>query len=203
MWVVAGASIVFAIYLLIDFLIEGVRDRRFRQNLRLRPQKRGVRNQIKALWMSFLPNILGPSSFRGKVADVLFILLQFLSWTAFVPGFVIGSAYHGLVGFICGLVAGGAIGFWMHRSLGLRGRDATRGFFMRMAERGAGDHPRLLESLIETLRGEKLAMLQCRHIADTHADVSRRLQGCDSPMERAKILNEAGWSFLKIVQRAK
>jgi hypothetical protein len=75
-------------------------------------------------------------------------------------------------------------------NLGLRRRGLTHGFVVRMLERGNSDRPKLLESVVETLRGRRLSAKQGRSVAAAYALATRRLQTCDSPADRAEILRE-------------
>jgi hypothetical protein len=115
-----------------------------------------------------------------------------------IAGVVTGAMLYGFRGFCIGLVAGAIIGFWIRRSLGLRGRDLTRGYHLRMFERGCGNSPGLLETLVELLRGNRLIMMQCRQIACAYADAARQLKSCDSAQERASILGRRNQQVLEI-----
>ncbi|HKI70251.1 MAG TPA: hypothetical protein VKA67_11720, partial [Verrucomicrobiae bacterium] len=50
-----------------------------------------------------------------------------------------------------------------------------------------GDRPKLLESLVETVRGERLSKIRCRRIADARAETLRHWQSCDLSKERARL----------------
>ena len=89
-------------------------------------------------------------------------------------------------------------GFWMHRSLGLQASDATGGYHFPMYERGSGKRPRLLEALVEVLRGNRPTMTQCRRIATAYAEAAQQLQSCDSTEERVKIFAKRNRRVLEI-----
>ncbi|MDE3067745.1 MAG: hypothetical protein KGJ60_09360 [Verrucomicrobiota bacterium] len=147
-------------------------------------------NLLHGLHRSLLPDIPRSSSFRDRMADGLFVLLTIFSRSAFIVGAVLGTREHGFTGFCFGLLAGWGLGFWVRRSLGLRKGDLTEAFYIRMVNRGDGAPPRLLEALIETLRGQRLDVRQCQRIGNAYLNASRRLQSYDSPAERAQILDE-------------
>jgi len=140
--------------------------------------------------MSLLPNLPRLPTKRGKIADCVFVVLLLVSRGGFAVGALLGAVLHGAVGFCLGLAGGLIVGLWMRRSLGLRRRRLTQGFVVRMLERGNNDRPKLLESLVEWLRGYRLTPKQCRLIAAAHAKATRRLQTCGSPPERREILKE-------------
>jgi hypothetical protein len=138
--------------------------------------------------MQILPDVPRLASARSKMADCVFVLLLLCSRIFFLIGAVLGALVHGFVGFVLGMATGTLIGFWMHRSLGLRGRDLTHGYHFRMYERGLGERPRLLEALVEAARGNRLIVVQCRRIASAYAEAARQLQSCDSLEERVTIV---------------
>jgi hypothetical protein len=127
---------------------------------------------------------------RGKIADAVFVFFLLLSRSAFLICPVAGAFSAGAVGFCVGLPAGILLSLWAHRSLGLRRRNLTQGFVVRMLERGNNDRPKLLESLVERLHGYSLTPRQCRMIVAAYAEATRRLQTCDSRAERDGILRE-------------
>lgn len=137
-----------------------------------------------------LPGVPGLPTLRGKVATGVFVLLLLLSRSSFVIGAVVGGMQWGFLGAGIGVGSGWILGRWMRWSLGLRRRRLTHGFVVRMLERGNNDRPKLLESLVETLRGHRLSAMDCRYIAAAYGEATRRLQTCDSPRDRAAILME-------------
>jgi hypothetical protein len=149
--------------------------------------------------MQILPDVPRLPSVRNKVADCVFAILSLCSRIFLVVGAVTGAMLHGFVGFFIGLIAGAIIGFWMRRSLGLKGKNLTHGYHSRMYERGLGGGPRLLEGLLEAVRGDRLAMTQCRGIASAYAEAARQLQSCGSAQERAIILAKRHRQVLEIV----
>jgi hypothetical protein len=132
------------------------------------------------------------------MADCVFVVLLLCSRSFIFIGAVTGAELHGFRGFCIGLTAGTVVGFCVRRSLGLRGRELTRGYHLRMFERGCGKAPGQLEALVELLRGNRLTMLQCRQIACAYADAVRQLKSCDSAQERASILGKRNRQVLEI-----
>jgi hypothetical protein len=132
------------------------------------------------------------------MADCVFVLLLLCSRLILLTGAIVGALLYGFPGLCIGLAAGFIIGFWMRRSLGLRGRHLTRGYHLRMFERGCGKSPGQLEALVELLRGNRLTMMQCRQIACAYAEAVRQLHSCDSVEERAIILGERNRQVLEI-----
>jgi hypothetical protein len=130
--------------------------------------------------MSILPDVPRLSTVRNTIADCVFVVL------------------HGFSGFCAGLAVGAIVGFMIRRSLGMRGRNLTRGYHLRMFERGCGESPGQLETLVELLRGNRLTMMQCRHIACAYAEAVRHLQSCHSMEERASILRKRNRQVLEI-----
>lgn len=139
---------------------------------------------------SLLPDAPSLPTFRGKVADGAFVLFLLIARFSFVIGAVVGGLLSGFLGVLIGLASGWIVGVWTRWSLGLRRRGLTHGFVVRMLERGDNDRPKLLESVVEMLRGHRLSAKQCRFIAAAYAEATRRLQTCESPADRAEILQE-------------
>lgn len=138
-------------------------------------------------YMGLLPAIPRRSSFRDKMADGLLALFVVTSRFLFIVGGMIGSVYAGGKGLVIGILLGGVVGFWIRRSMGMRGRDLTHGFFIRMSQRGLGSSPALLESLVEKVRGQEITAYQCRLLASAYAEFQRALQACGSVEERDEL----------------
>jgi len=132
------------------------------------------------------------------MADCVFVALSPCSRIFLLAGAVAGALLQGFRGFCIGLVAGAIIGFCIRRSLGLRGRNLTRGYHLRMFERGSGKPAGLLEASVELLRGNRLTMVQCRQIGCAYAEAARQLQSCDSVEERASIVGKRNRHVLEI-----
>lgn len=148
---------------------------------------------------SLLPDTPSPPTWRGKVADGAFVLFLLIARCSFVIGAVVGGLLSDFLGVLIGMASGWIIGVWTRWSLGLRRRGLTHGFVVRMLERGDNDRPKLLESLVETLRGHRLSAKQCRVIAAAYGVATRRLQSCDALPERAAILQERDGKVLAAV----
>jgi hypothetical protein len=126
-------------------------------------------------------------SLRDKIANSLLVISVLVARLSFVIGLIVGCICGTARGFALSVVIGAVVSFWMRRSLGLRGRDLTRGFFVRMQERRMGSSPRLLESLIERIRARPMTPHQCGLLAGAYAEFQRDLQSCDSITERDKL----------------
>jgi hypothetical protein len=149
--------------------------------------------------MEILPDFPRVPSVRGRTADFVFVVFAFYSRSSFVIGAIVGAFSDGFIGFLGGLILGAVIGFLMGRSLGLRGRDLTRGYYLRMYERGCGKQAGQLEALVELLRGNRLSMVQCRQIACAYAEAARQLHSCDSGQEREIIMANRNRKILGVV----
>jgi hypothetical protein len=139
---------------------------------------------------SLLPDVPSLPTLRGRMADGVFVLFLLVARCSSILGAVVGGILLGFPGVVVGLAGGWVIGVWMRWSLGLRRRGLTHGFVVRMLERGNNDRAKLLESLVETLRGHRLSARQCRMVAAAYAEATRRLQTCESQPERVEILQE-------------
>ncbi len=137
--------------------------------------------------LGLLPAIPRKSSFRDKIADGLLAFFILSSRFLFIVGGIIGNVYVGGKGLVIGILLGGIVGFWIRRSVGMRGRDLTHGFFSRMSQRGVGSSPALLESFVEKVRGQEIAAYQCRLMASAYAEFQRALQACGSVEERDEL----------------
>ena len=132
------------------------------------------------------------------MADCVFVMLLFCSRFLYFIGPIMGAKHYGFVGLFPGLAVGTLAAFCMGRSLGLRGRDLTKGFHFRMFERGNGKRAGILEALVEVLRGNRLTITQCRRIGTSYSEASRELQSCDSTEERVMILAKRDRQILAI-----
>jgi len=142
--------------------------------------------------LGFLPAVPRRSSFRDKIADGLLASFVVLSRFFFIVGGIIGNVCAGGKGLLIGLALGAVVGFWIRRSVGIRGRDLTHGFFIRMSQRGVGSSPALLESLVERVRGQEITAYQCRLLASAYAEFQRALQACGSTEEREELCRTLG-----------
>jgi hypothetical protein len=138
--------------------------------------------------MPILTDVPRLPTVRNKIADSVLALLLLCSQSALLIGAVVGVLLNEFTGAVVGLAMGAVVGFWIRRSLGFQHRDLTEAYHLRMHQRGLGKRPRLLESLVETLRGNKLSMTQCRGIASTFTEAARELQGCHTPEERVAVI---------------
>lgn len=155
-------------------------DRTANQNAR-----RGSSKFLNSLRL--LPSIPREPSARNTVGDILLAAFVFLQRIFFIIGAVFVGIFASTKGVVIGIAAGGVAGFVIRQSLGLRGRDLTHGFFVRMRERGMDDSPGLLESAIEIVRGGLLTSHQCRSITSAYTEFQRDLRSCDSPDLREEL----------------
>lgn len=149
--------------------------------------------------MRLTPDLPKAHTTRGRIANALFAGLFGFSWIAFVVAELIGSANFGWAGCGIGLVVGWIFGMWMRRSLGVSNRNLTRGFFIRMLDRGNGSPTRLLESWVEALRGRRLTMVDCRALVAIRGEALRHWQVTESPEEHERIRREQDQKILRVL----
>jgi hypothetical protein len=145
-----------------------------------------------ARYFILLPPCPRPNTLRSRLADGLFKFLLLMSRCTVVTGAILCGSYaktNGFKWFVIGLLVGWAVGFWIRLSLGMRAWDRTYGFYDRLLERGNGAPPKLLESLVEKLRGSEFTPSQCRMVAGAYAEMQRQLHLCDSRAERRKLFD--------------
>ena len=150
-------------------------------------------------YFALLPKVPRPRSFRRQATDMVLALFVLLARY----GSIFGVLWAGFAVDTRGVLLRAAVGvigsFWMRRSLGLRGGNLTHGFFVRMWERGVGDRPKLLESLIEKLRGDKLTPRRCRLVTSAYDEAKRALQSGPSGQERRNIREELNRKVLAVL----
>lgn len=127
---------------------------------------------------------------REKAVDRLYLAFQLLSKWAFLPMAVIGYATEGIAWASVGALGAVLAGFWMRRSMGLRGSDPHTGFFIRARERANGSSRGLLEWLLEKLRGAEFSRAQCKAFADAYDVAMSGIQKAGSEAERTKIARD-------------
>jgi hypothetical protein len=151
--------------------------------------------------MPILPDIPFPATARNRIANVLFAGLLLFSWALLVLGTFVGAATAGgWKGMAGGLAAGWAVGFWIRRSLGLRGGNLTRGYFLHILARGRGAEPGWLENLVEIVRGLRLTPSQCRIIVGFQVEAERLWESAGSPAERDRVTAERNRKMLEAMQ---
>jgi hypothetical protein len=147
--------------------------------------KSGRSGAVRSTWYPrLLPSMPRTPSRRNRIADCLMAIFILFARFLFIVGGVIGSLWPTAADVALGIIIGGGVGFWVRRSVGLRGGDLTHGFFVRMRERGVGSSPGLLESIVERIRGGVLTAYQCRLLASAYAEFQRGMQSCGSITER-------------------
>jgi hypothetical protein len=127
---------------------------------------------------------------REKLAEALYGFLLIASYALFAAAGLLGFLLRQAYGLVLGTLLGYAAGIWIRRSLGLRGRKRTTGFFMRMRERAQGARPGLLEGLLEMISGRAFTQAQCKAVVQTYEKAVRGLKGARTPEEKNKILAE-------------
>ncbi len=127
---------------------------------------------------------------RQRLAGVLYIAFQVLSWLLVLIGALLGYIFYHFYGLLLGSLLGYTLGIWVRRSLGMRGRKATTGFFARLRERALGSRPGILEGLLENISREQLTQAKCRAMIQAQEKAVERLKQASSHEEQNKILAE-------------
>jgi hypothetical protein len=125
---------------------------------------------------------------RERFADNIYLLIQLFSSSMFIITGLIGWILRELPGLAAGVMVGFLTGRWMLRSIGKRGRDPFKGYYIRMRERAQGSRPGLLESLIEKIRGNAFNREKCLKIADAFDASMERVRSAVSMDEQREIL---------------
>lgn len=136
---------------------------------------------------------------REQLASVLFIAFQIVSWLLVFIGAVLGYLFYHFYGMILGTILGYTAGIWMRRSLGIRGRKSTTGFFARMRERAMGSRPGILEWLLEKISQDELTQAKCQAITQAHEKAVQRLKHASSHEEQNKILADLDHRVKQII----
>lgn len=130
------------------------------------------------------PDIPRRATRRTRLAGTVTALFVFMARYSFLIGGLWGGIQTGGRGFLVGTCAGAMFGFLIRRSLRLRRHDLKHGFFVRMKERGNGDHAGFLEYLIERLHGDRFDARTCRILSGFYLEMQRDLQSCSAVAER-------------------
>jgi hypothetical protein len=126
---------------------------------------------------------------QEKFADILYVILQILSKILFIILGIIGFIYYKYIGAIGGAIIGYLIGHWIRYSLGRAGSNPHDAYFVRMRQRANGSKPRLLEYLLEKIRGNEFTQKKCREIIDAYDDAIEQLRKCSNEFQRQAVLN--------------
>lgn len=127
---------------------------------------------------------------REKFADDLYLFLQIGSkFTSLFAG-IAGYAWYGLSGALGALLLGFITGWWIRRSLGIRGPNRGIGFFVRKCERAHGSRRGVMEWLIETIRGNEFTVQKCRAICAAYQETVAKVRGGADEAESARLLAE-------------
>jgi hypothetical protein len=125
--------------------------------------------------------------------------LLVVSYFLFLIGGLVGYALNRFYGLVIFGSLGYLVGVWMRRSLGLRGRKTTTGFFQRMRERAQGARPGLLEWGLEKISGHEFTRSKCERVAQTHARAVKQLKQSGSSEEQNRILADLDQRVKKIL----
>lgn len=127
---------------------------------------------------------------RERLGDAIYLQLQMLARLLLLPAAILGFYLGSVAGALAGLLTGYLAGRWVRHSLGMRGPDPTLGFFRRMRERAEGSRPRVLERLLEAIRGNRFTPEKCRAIWQAYERAGEELRGAQTREELYRILNE-------------
>jgi hypothetical protein len=125
---------------------------------------------------------------REKLVETLYLTLQVISQVLLILGGILGYIFYEIYGLILFAAAGYLLGVWIRRSLGIRGRKQTTGFFMRMRERAQGFRPGLLEWTLEKVSRNEFTRAKCRAVTQIYEKSVRQLKQSQSTEEQNRIL---------------
>ena len=157
---------------------------------------RAVRKEMglaRSRYFTLLPPGPRPATRRSRLTDGVFEFFLLLSRCTAVVGAIMCGSYaktNSCEWLVLGLFAGWAVGFWIRRSLGMRSWNLAHGFYVRLWERGNGNRPKRLESLVEKLRGDEFTPSQCRMVFGAYTEMKRQLHLCNSPAERRRVFDD-------------
>ncbi|RPI25964.1 MAG: hypothetical protein EHM70_19530 [Chloroflexota bacterium] len=125
---------------------------------------------------------------REEIADTVFFVLQVISQFLVVFAAAFGYYAYEFYGLVVFGLLGYITGIWIRRSLGIRGKKYTTGFFARMRERALGSKPGLLEWLVEKIGQHEFTQEQCRAVVQVYDKAVRQLKQSKSTDEQNRIL---------------
>jgi hypothetical protein len=139
------------------------------------------------------------TSTRARLADALYVFLLIVSYTLFAVGGGVGYLVRQVYGLVLFTLLGYVAGMWIRRSLGLRGRKTTTGFFMRMRERAQGSRPGVLEWVLEKISGQVYTQAQCKAVVQAHEKAVKVLRQAKTMGEKNRILAELDQKVNKLL----
>ncbi|HEX7973095.1 MAG TPA: hypothetical protein VF498_01695 [Anaerolineales bacterium] len=125
---------------------------------------------------------------HARLAENLYVFLHVSSYFLLLLTGILGYAFYQFYGLLISAAAGYAAGAWMRRSLGVRGRKSTTGYFLRMRERAQGSKPGLLEGLLEKLGQTELSQAKCKAIIQVYDTAVKQLKQARSTSDQNNIL---------------
>jgi len=125
---------------------------------------------------------------RERIGDIIFLNLQILSRILFIVAGLLGYYLYGIYGVFFLAIAGWVIGIWMRHSMGIRGPDSKKGFFVRMRERAQGAKRGILEWTLEKIRGNEFSQSKCVAITEAYDQAMAQLKRCTSPAEQRETI---------------
>jgi hypothetical protein len=136
---------------------------------------------------------------RERLAEALFQTLQIISHILLIIGGILGYIFYQVYGLILFAALGYLMGVWIRRSLGIRGRKHTTGFFMRMRERAQGSKPGLLEWVLEKVSQNEFTRAECRTVTQIYDKAVKQLKGTNSTEEQNRILADLDRKVFQIL----
>jgi hypothetical protein len=127
---------------------------------------------------------------REQLAERLYQILQLISHILLIVGGILGYIFYQLYGLILFAALGYLAGVWMRRSLGIRGRKPTTGFFKRMRERAQVSKPGILEWTLEKVSRNEFTQTECRSVTQIYEKTVRQLKQSDSTEAQNRLLVE-------------
>ena len=140
-----------------------------------------------------------PRTLLEKRADTLYGYLSIGSEFLFLIFGLIGLYFYQIYGLIAMAAMGYVLGFWIRRSLGIRGRKANTGFFKRMRERSQGSPPGLLERLLENISQTSFTPEKCKAVTSQYEKSVTRLRQAKTPEAQKKVLEELDFKVNQIL----
>ena len=111
---------------------------------------------------------------RERFADKVYIVLIILSRLLFIVLGLIGLIKLNFVYSVIGVVYGYFIGKWIRYSLGINEKIEFNGYYKRRNDIAMGGNRRLLEFLIEKLRGNEFTVDKCIRITEVYNDFKQK-----------------------------
>jgi hypothetical protein len=136
---------------------------------------------------------------REKLAERLFQILQIISHILLILGGILGYIFYQVYGLLLFAALGYLAGVWMRRSMGIRGRKPTTGFFMRMRERAQGSKPGFLEWALEKVSRNQITQAESRAVTQVYEKSLKQLKLSDSTEAQNRILADLDRKVFQIL----